>query len=43
MQAHIQKSLANDMPIPQLYEEASEVFAGVCDRFFKLLGSAGKA
>jgi hypothetical protein len=24
-------------------EEATEVFAGVCEQFFKIFGSAGKA
>ncbi|KAJ7223156.1 aldolase [Mycena pura] len=28
---------------PDAVEEATEVFASVCDRFFKLFGSAGKA
>ncbi|KAH8827213.1 ketose-bisphosphate aldolase [Flagelloscypha sp. PMI_526] len=30
-------------PFPDAVEEATEVFAGVCVRFFKLFGSAGKA
>ncbi|KAJ3844125.1 ketose-bisphosphate aldolase [Lentinula raphanica] len=30
-------------PLPDVIEEATEVFAKVCDRFIKLFGSAGKA
>ncbi|KZV61640.1 aldolase [Peniophora sp. CONT] len=41
------KSLADGLqagkPFPDAIEDATEVFAGVCDRFFKLFGSAGKA
>jgi fructose-bisphosphate aldolase class II len=29
--------------MPEAIEEATEVFAAVCERFFKLFGSAGKA
>lgn len=30
-------------PFPEATEEATEVFAQNCERFFKLFGSAGKA
>lgn len=40
---HIETSLVNGVPLPQIYDEASDVFSGVCERFFTLLGSAGKA
>jgi len=32
-----------DKPFPVAIEEATEVFAGVCEGFFRLFGSAGKA
>ncbi|WRT70739.1 uncharacterized protein IL334_007737 [Kwoniella shivajii] len=38
----LSKGLASK-PFPDSEEEAIEAFAKVCDRFFKLLGSAGKA
>ncbi|THH19141.1 hypothetical protein EW146_g1971 [Bondarzewia mesenterica] len=40
------KSLASALqtkPFPDAIEEATEVFAGVCDRFFEVFGSKGKA
>jgi hypothetical protein len=40
---HIERSLTADVPLPQIYDEASDVFAGVCERFFNLLGSEGKS
>jgi fructose-bisphosphate aldolase class II len=30
-------------PFPEAQEEATEVFAKACERFFHLFGSAGKA
>jgi fructose-bisphosphate aldolase class II len=32
-----------DTPFPDVQEEATEAFAAECERFMKLLGSAGKA
>lgn len=40
---HIEQSLIKNVPLPEIYDGASDVFAGVCERFFHLLGSAGKA
>lgn len=37
--ASIQKGLEQEVPLPELYENAAQIFAGVCARFFKLLGS----
>lgn len=39
---HLGESLLSK-PFPDAVEEATEVFAKVCDRFFTLFGSAGKA
>ncbi|KAJ3785021.1 aldolase [Lentinula aff. detonsa] len=36
-------SLRAGKPLPDAIEEATEVFAKVCDRFIELFGSAGKA
>jgi fructose-bisphosphate aldolase, class II len=42
--AFIQKSLAEGkLGMPEIYDEASNIYAGVVERFMKLLGSAGKA
>lgn len=41
--ARIKDGLDKNEPLPDIYEAATEVFAGVCERFFNLLGSQGKA
>lgn len=41
--ARIKDGLNASEPLPTIYEDATEVFAKVCERFFDLLGSAGKA
>ena len=41
--ARIKEGLDKDEPLPDIYEAATEVYAGVCERFFDLLGSRGKA
>jgi fructose-bisphosphate aldolase class II len=41
--ARIASGLSKDEPLPDIYESATEVYAGVCERFFDLLGSKGKA
>jgi fructose-bisphosphate aldolase, class II len=40
--ARVKQGLDRSEPLPDIYEAATEVFAGVCERFFKLLESAGK-
>lgn len=41
--ARIASGLAKEEPLPDVYEAATEVYAGVCARFFTLLGSENKA
>jgi fructose-bisphosphate aldolase, class II len=41
--ARIASGLAKDEPLPDIYEAATEVYAGVCEKFFDLLGSRGRA
>jgi fructose-bisphosphate aldolase class II len=41
--ARIKDGLEKDEPLPEIYEAATEVYGGVCDKFFDLLGSRGKA
>jgi hypothetical protein len=39
----IRSGLEKDEPLPDIYEAATEVYGGVCNKFFDLLGSKGKA
>lgn len=40
---HLARALSSGTPLPDAIEEAIEVNAKECERFFHLLGSAGKA
>jgi hypothetical protein len=39
----IKDGLVKDEPLPDIYEAATEVYGSVCEKFFDLLGSRGKA
>lgn len=39
----IRSGLEKDEPLPDIYEAATEVYGSVCNKFFDLLGSKGKA
>jgi hypothetical protein len=41
--ARIKDGLEKDEPLPDIYEAATQVYGSVCDKFFDLLGSRGKA
>jgi fructose-bisphosphate aldolase class II len=37
------KGIQAEEPLPDVIEAATEMFAGECERFMRLFGSAGKA